>query len=408
MTGIAYFAHDLADPAVHRRVRFLQMGGATEIAVLGFRRGERAVADVAGLTPVELARTHDRRLLHRGLATARALVDGGRWRAQLEGAEVVLARNLEMLLIAAVARRRFAPQARLVYECLDIHRLMLARGPVGALLRRLERALLAECGLLVVSAPDFAWRYFRPVHGDRTPPICLLENQVLAVELPDLQAAGRPALPAGPPPGPPWRIGWFGNLHCRRSLHLLAGLAARSGGAVQVVLRGRPQRGAIPDFDAVVAATPGMTFHGPYERPADLAAIYGDVHLVWAIDLYDAGGNSDWLLMNRLYEGGLYGVVPIALSSVATGRWLRRRGIGLLLEADQPIETALDATVARLDAASYLLARAAVAARPVSDFVHDAEDSAAVIAALHDSGASLPPSLRLPEEERATMGRMAS
>ena len=151
---------------------------------------------------------------------------------------------------------------------------------------------------------------------------------------------------------------------------------------MQVVLRGRPQRGAIPDFDAVVAATPGMTFHGPYERPADLAAIYGDVHLVWAIDLYDAGGNSDWLLMNRLYEGGLYGVVPIALASVATGRWLRRRGIGLLLEADQPIETALNATMARLDAASYLAARAAVAARPVSDFVHGPEDSAAVIAAL--------------------------
>jgi hypothetical protein len=408
MTGIAYFAHDLADPAVHRRVRFLQMGGATEIAVLGFRRGDRAVSDVAGLPPVELAQTHDRRLLHRALATARALAGGGRWRAQLEGAEVVLARNLEMLLIAAVARRRFAPRARLVYECLDIHRLMLARGPMSALLRRLEGALLAECDLLVVSAPDFVWRYFRPVHGDRTPPICLLENKVLSAELPDLPAEGRPAPPAGPPPGPPWRIGWFGNSHCQRSLHLLAGLAARSGGAVQVVLRGRPQRGAMPDFDAVVAATPGMTFHGPYDRPADLAAIYGDVHLVWAIDLYDAGGNSDWLLMNRLYEGGLYGVVPIALASVATGRWLRRRGMGLLLEAGQPIEAALDAALARLDAASYLAARAAVAVRPLSDFVHDAQDSAALIAALHDGGASLPPSLTLPEEESATMRERAS
>jgi hypothetical protein len=275
-------------------------------------------------------------------------------------------------------------------------------------LRRLERALLAECDLLVVSAPDFVWRYFRPVHGDRTPPICLLENKVLSAELPDLPAEGRPAPPAGPPPGPPWRIGWFGNLHCRLSLHLLAGLAARSGGAVQVVLRGRPQLGAMPDFDAVVAATPGMTFHGAYDRPADLATIYGDVHLVWAIDYYDAGGNSDWLLMNRLYEGGLHGVVPIALASVATGRWLRRRGMGLLLEAGQPIEAALDAALARLDAASYLAARAAVAVRPLSDFVHDAQDSAALIAALHDGGASLPPSLTLPEEESATMRERAS
>jgi hypothetical protein len=404
MTRTAYFAHDLADPAVHRRVRFLRMGGAAEIAVLGFRRGDRAVADVAGVTPVELAPTHDRRLLHRALATARALVGGGRWRAQVEGAEVVLARNLEMLLIAAVARRRFAPRARLVYECLDIHRLMLARGPVGAALRGLERGLLAECDLLLVSSPDFIWRYFRPVHGARTPPVCLLENKVLAVELPE---AARPALPVGPPLGPPWRIGWFGNLHCRRSLHLLAGLAARSGGAVQVVLRGRPQRGAMPDFDAVVAATPGVEFHGAYERPGDLAAIYGDVHMVWAIDLYDAGGNSDWLLMNRLYEGGLYGVVPLALASVATGRWLRRRGIGLLLEAGQPIEAALDAALARLDASSYGAARAAVAARPVSDFVHDAQDSAALVAALRGRIEDLPASLRLPEEDSATMREMA-
>lgn len=405
MTGIAYFAHDLADPAVHRRVRFLEMGGATDIAVLGFRRGERPVPDVAGRVPVELAQTHDRRLLHRALATARAVVGGGRWRAQLDGAEVVLARNLEMLLIAAVARRRFAPRARLVYECLDIHRLMLARGPAGRALRALERALLAECELLLVSSPDFVWRYFRPVHGARTPPICLLENKVLAAEMPDLPAAGRPAVPAGPPSGPPWRVGWFGNLHCQRSLHLLAGLAARSGGAVQVVLRGRPQRGAMPDFDAVVAATPGMEFHGAYERPADLAAIYGDVHLVWAIDLYDAGGNSDWLLMNRLYEGGLYGVVPIALASVATGRWLQRRGIGLLLEAGQPIEAALDAALARLDASSYGAARAAVAARPLSDFVHDAQDTAALVAALRGRMAELPPSLRMPEEESPTTGQ---
>ena len=404
MTGIAYFAHDLADPAVHRRVRFLQMGGAADIAVLGFRRGERAVSDVAGLTPVELARTHDRRLLHRALTTARALVGGGRWRAQLEGAEVVLARNLEMLLIAAVARRRFAPRARLVYECLDIHRLMLARGPIGAALRGLERALLAECDLLMVSSADYAARYFRPVHGARVPPICLLENKMLAAEVP----GGRPPMSTGLPPGPPWRIGWFGNPHCSRSLHLLAGLAARSGGAVQVVLRGRPQRAAMPDFDAVVAATPGMTFHGPYERPADLAAIYGDVHLVWAIDLYDAGGNSDWLLMNRLYEGGLYGVVPIALASVATGRWLRRRGMGLLLEAGPSIEAALDAAMARLDAESYRAARAAVAARPLSDFVHDARDSAALIKALRDGLAELPPSLRLPEEEERTVTQEVS
>ena len=42
----------------------------------------------------------------------------------------------------------------------------------------------------------------------------------------------------------------------------------------------------------------------------------GDVHFTWAIDFYEAGANSDWLLPNRLYEGGAHGAVPIALAGV--------------------------------------------------------------------------------------------
>lgn len=366
---IAYFVHDLSDAAVCRRVRMMQIGGTEEIALLGFRRSERSVAEMAGLVPTDLGRTYDRHLLHRALAVAGALVTLRRWRDRVEGATVFLARNLEMLLLAAAMRRRFAPGARLVYECLDIHRLMLSPGPAGAGLRAVERVLLRECSLLVVSAPDYIGRYFRPVHA-LLPPVYLLENKVLSEELP----AGRDK----PPPAPPWRIGWFGNLRCRRSLHLLAGLAARSAGSVEVVLRGRPQYEVMPDFDAVVARTPGMAFLGPYDRHADLPAIYADVHFAWAIDLYDARQNSDWLLMNRLYEGGLHGAVPIALRSVATGRWLANRGIGLLL--DVPVEASLAGALAGMDTDRYLAATAAVAARPVSDFIHDERDSAALVA----------------------------
>ena len=41
-------------------------------------------------------------------------------------ANVILARNLEMLVLAIRARKRYAPQARVVYECLDIHRMLLS------------------------------------------------------------------------------------------------------------------------------------------------------------------------------------------------------------------------------------------------------------------------------------------
>ena len=102
-------------------------------------------------------------------------------------------------------------------------------------------------------------------------------------------------------------------------------------GSVEIVIRGRVATSVLPDFDAVVAATPGLSFGGPYDRARDLPALYGDVHFAWAIDFFEAGSNSDWLLPNRLYEAGLFGAVPIACRDVATGAWLAERGLGVLL-----------------------------------------------------------------------------
>jgi succinoglycan biosynthesis protein ExoL len=64
------------------------------------------------------------------------------------------------------------------------------------------------------------------------------------------------------------------------------------------------------------------------------------VHFTWAIDFYQEGANSTWLLPNRLYEGGLHGAVPIALRDVETGRWLQQHGLGLLLEL--PLEESVE------------------------------------------------------------------
>src|SRR6188472_2158619 len=62
---IAYFVHDLTDPAVARRIRMLQAGGA-DIGLLGFRRGE-TLARIEGVEPVDLGRTYDSRLIQRAL-----------------------------------------------------------------------------------------------------------------------------------------------------------------------------------------------------------------------------------------------------------------------------------------------------------------------------------------------------
>lgn len=368
---IGYLVHDLADDAVHRRVRMLRSFADT--ALLGFHRTAAPVPCVAGHTTVDLGRTMDARLVRRTTAVLRAAAGVHRWEECLRGCTVIVARQLEMLALAALARNRIAPDAALVFECLDIHRLMLTRQPIGAALRTLERHLLASCSLLIVSSPAFIANHFAQ-YGTALPPQLLLENKVLADDLlPDVLDHMPSVRIGGPPPGPPWRIGWFGVIRCRRSLQILTNLARRLPNLVHVVIRGRPRRNVIPDFDAMVSGTPGVSFLGEYDRHADLAAIYRDVHFAWAMDFYEADANSEWLLPNRLYEGSLHGAVPLACASVETGRWLAAQNCGVLLRgsSDQSIEDSLCEYLSHLDATAYAAARTDLARIPVSALLDD-------------------------------------
>jgi succinoglycan biosynthesis protein ExoL len=371
--NIVYFVHNLNDPAVHRRVRMLHSGGA-KVTLIGFFRGERP-DQVEGCTPTALGRTHDARLLQRLVATIRVGLRLGRLRHLLADADVVMARQLEMLAIAERARRRFSPGATLVYECLDIHRLMIARNAPGWAMRRLEGHLLGECQLLVVSSPGFVREYFSKFHA-RLPPVLLLENKMLSQEIGD--PATMRALPR--PPGPPWRIGWFGNIRCRKSLALLSDLTRLLPGRVEVVIRGRPAYTAVPDFDKTVAAHKGITFLGPYDRSRDLPRIYGEVHFTWAIDFFEEGGNSDWLLPNRIYEGSLFGAVALALASVETGRWLSEHGVGALVS--EPYGSSLARYFGDLDKKGYVAAKAAVDGLPIGSLMEDDADCERLVTAL--------------------------
>jgi hypothetical protein len=370
----AYFAHDLNDPAVHRRVRMLQTGGAA-VAVLGFCRGPPPPL-IEGVAPLTIGRTENAHLLRRAVAVLAGLRGLPRWRRALAGTDTIVARQLETLVLAVIARGLFAPGTPVIFECLDIHRLMGAAGPAGWLLRAVERRLLAHCQGLMVSSPDFIGAHFAPAHFHRglapPMPVMLVENKVFAVERTVPPPGATPAPTASRPAGAPWRIGWCGVIRCAHSLRLLADLVTARPGRVEIVIHGRVWQAIQPLFDAVVAATPGLTFAGPYDRRRDLARIYGAVHFAWAVDFYEDGGNSDWLLPNRLYEAALFGAIPIARSHVATGAWLARRGAGVLLEGDPA--PALATFFARLDAARYAELAQALAALPEAALVHSTAD----------------------------------
>jgi succinoglycan biosynthesis protein ExoL len=374
--------HDLGDPAVARRLAMLRPSLVSAV-VVGFHRAETAPAQVAGWPAIALGPTSDGRLGHRMLAVLRARATLRRLRRYVVGATVVMARQLEMLALARAARNRYAGSAVLAYECLDIHRLMVSPSVIGMALRQLEARLLCASDLLVISSPAFLREHLQPVHGARLPPTCLIENKVLRSDLvPSASVCSRQT-------GPPWCIGWYGVLRCRRSLELLAELTRRLPDRVFVELRGRPARSAIPDFDAIVAAAPGMRFLGPYDRQRDLAQIYQAVHFTWAVDFYEAGGNSRWLLPNRLYEGGLYGAIPIALRTVETGAWLARHNAGVLLGNPPGDDLARYFSVLRPE--NYAAAARSLAAVPRAAWVDEGDDGSRLAHALGCSAVRVSP-----------------
>ncbi|WP_230987461.1 glycosyltransferase family protein [Allorhizobium terrae] len=320
---VLYLAHDLADPAIRRRVLMLRAGGA-EVMLAGFRRDENALAAVEGVQPIELGTTSDGQFVQRAASVIKASLLVKSKLGHLPRPDVIIARNLEMLSVAHRARHIFGAAVPMVYECLDIHRLMLRKDVIGSALRSLEGRFSRDASLLITSSPAFVEHYFKPL-SEVDLPVMLLENKVL-----DLENTQNPAPVSHRPPTSeqPWKIGWFGALRCAKSLKLLSEFTRAMDGRVVVDMRGRPAHSEFDDFDALIAREPYISFHGAYRNPEDLAEIYSQIHFVWAIDFYEEGQNSSWLLPNRLYEGCRHAGIPIALKGTETARYLDGKAIG--------------------------------------------------------------------------------
>ncbi len=369
MFRVLYLVHDLSDPAVRRRVLMLTAGGAS-VTLAGFRRGENRLADIEGITPLELGATADARFAQRLLAGAGAASKLPRLLASLARPDAILARNLETLALANRASRHFGG-VPIAYECLDVHRLLLDKGLIGTALRAAERHFGRHARLLVTSSPAFVEHYFKPLSGIHAP-VHLLENQVL-----ELDGGEMPIQPRTRPAGAPWRIGWFGAIRCRKSLDLLAAFTRRMEGRFEVILRGRPVRGEFDDFDALVAREPYLRFEGPYRNPEDLSAIYADVDFAWAIDFFEEGQNSLWLLPNRLYEGCRHGALPIVLDGTETARLATQNGVDVILP-DARLDTLIERFTG-FDKAAYQALHANLVAGGTRPWIIDRADCAAFV-----------------------------
>lgn len=378
MLQILYLVHNLSDPAVARRVAMLRAGGA-HVTLAGFARSSDLPPEVVSLSPINLGKTGDGQFVQRLAAVAQA---GARLSGKLQTItvpDVIIGRNLEMLALAVRAKNFYG--AGLVYESLDIHRFLLRNDIVGWFLRWVEKALAKKADLLITSSPAFVSQYFHSISGVSLP-IQLVENKVLSLEpLASSAPQGKPHPGHGSVDGP-WRIGWFGALRCRRSLAILSALSRKMNGRVEVILRGRPAYSELPNFDNFIKAEPFIRFLGPYRNPEDLPEIYRQVHFVWAIDFFEEGLNSKWLLPNRLYEGCFHGCLPIAVEGTETARFMKRFQLGFLLK--EGTVRAVEELIAGMDAERFETARTRFAEISPSTWCHTLQDCEAIIRSLQE------------------------
>ncbi len=326
---------------------------------------------------VDLGETRDNAYGQRIMSIFRGAGIAARERALLESCDAIYARNLDMLAMAVRTRSKLGLNTPLIYECLDVHHKLTGQGAVARALRRVEKNLLTHCALVVISSPRFETEHFA-VHYPGAYRAFLLEN--LMIEGDDFPP--RPSLEVAENASDgPLRIGWFGNLRCRRSLDLLLGLARRFPDDVTLNLRGYPAPGVFTNFEEELKPYKNVAFGGRYSAPEDLAALYGSVDLVWAGDWYEAGANSVWLLPNRIYEGGYFATPSLAPAGTETARWLQEHGSGILLE--QPVERMLEAEIAGLllDRSPIASLRKQLLSLPKSTFVEGAETTAELLQA---------------------------
>jgi succinoglycan biosynthesis protein ExoL len=171
------------------------------------------------------------RLATEGAVDLGAVVGTGRG-GVISKPDVVIARNLETLALAGAAGSIFGRDIPVVYECLDIHRLLLGTSAPARLLQAIEARMLARVDLVLTSSPAFERDYFRHRPTLRAP-VMLLENKLLVLD-------GEAPKPSDPAAGPPWVIAWFGMLRCARTFDILAALATKHEGRIQVHIAGRP------------------------------------------------------------------------------------------------------------------------------------------------------------------------
>lgn len=317
---IIWFIYDAGDARVRKRVMAFRDRGWE---CLGFSFSRREGLGRHGIfwPDVHLGVTSGGNYFARCMKFVPAIYRVWRHRRVLTGGFVCYAFNIDNLLLAIFARMLANGNGYLVYECADIQPVFTRESIVGALYRAIEKWGMTRTDLLVTTSPMFVERYFSAVQKYRGR-LFILENKVYPSK--GLAAPRRHRISADV-----WVIGYFGSFRCRRSLELIGECGKRLKGRVKFILAGFPNHECGPYLEKCISSAEGsVEYQGSFAYPSDLPRLYGRVDFCWGFDWSSTGGNSAWLLPNRLYESGYFGVPILANETSYLGQIITKEQWG--------------------------------------------------------------------------------
>lgn len=209
--------------------------------------------------------------------------------------------TLELLCIGWLLSRFHKSPVKLAYDVADIREILVKKGIVSSLVRRLDKFLTNRTDVVVVTAPAYIDGYFKEILNIRKTEFHIIENKLDEnlmrpyIETQD-EKIGEYSYPI--------RIGYFGVLRCYHSLDLLNRVLREGKGKFHLYLRGFFMDNVLPLKDEILSSG-YAEYGGTYLYPDDLNELYSQVDLVWTA-IYHAKSNIMWSRTHRFYQACYY------------------------------------------------------------------------------------------------------
>ena len=350
--NIVYFGMDYHCPATLRRIQNFTREGA-KVTVFAFKRNTIGQATWHH-NFVCLGTVPDGNLASRMLRLVWVMPRVLKHANKISAAQVIYCRNLDAAFFGIIVRYIKRSRARIIYEVLDIHPLIIRSGWIGQLARWLERRVLKRTSLLVTSSKRFVDEYFKSMQYFDGPDFILENKLATEISLKPIELR----MPT------PLVIGYFGKFRCPESIRRLTEFSKKHPNCVQIRLAGVD----LPETKKLMEKLRGLknvTDLGSYKYPEDIPIIYQGVHLNWCLDLTE-GLNSRLLLPNKLYEGCAMGVPALGEEGTATGDYILKQKIGIVIP--RPQLSTLDAVLQNFTSSDFRILHHYISSQPRNAF----------------------------------------